>query len=394
MRRLYAVSAFVLILLLALSGSVFAQSDFVFCGDLPEEDCTLLQESQETMAALTSGVSQFDLLFSISNVPDMPVDTLTFNVNGDMAYEVDPALVEQMKSLQTDPSLMTGDPQAMTGVLVDLISGTSADLSLTVTLPSQLVEMMSSEEQAIPETISVDLRLVDGFAYVNLDDLATTMPDAGLPPGWMGVNLSAVMESAMQMQEQSLDGMGGMGGMDPEMFESYAETFQDPSFLDEFMSVERLEDTEVNGQPAAVFLYTFDYGAFIQSEAFQSMMQAQMEAMGEMMDEDIDEADQAEIQEAMDMMETMFEDLNLTVREVIGLNDKYSYTTEVHMDWDMAEFMASVEPDSEGPAPNMIFNITINNTGFDSAPEITAPEDANIFPLEEMMAPPVPSNDM
>lgn len=152
----------------------------------------------------------------------------------------------------------------------------------------------------------------------------------------------------------------------------------------EFMTIERLEDTEVAGQQAAVFLYTFDYGALFQSETFQNMMRAQMEAAAEMSGEELDEDAQAEMEEAMSMMGPMFEDINLELRQVIGLDDKYIHSTEFHMDWDMSAMMAMMEPDSDGAAPTFVFDMTITSSDFNSAPEVTAPEDATLIPLNSM----------
>jgi hypothetical protein len=174
--------------------------------------------------------------------------------------------------------------------------------------------------------------------------------------------------------------------MDPALFESYMGGFQHPAFLAEFMTIERVEDTEVNGQQAAVFLYTFDYGAFFQSEVFQNMMQAQMAAASEISGEELDEEAQAEMEQAMAMMGPMFEDINLELRQVIGLDDKYIHSTTVHMDWDMTAMMAMIEPDNDSPAPNFVFDMTITSSDFNAAQEITAPEDATIIPLEAMMS--------
>jgi hypothetical protein len=244
--------------------------------------------------------------------------------------------------------------------------------------------MMSSEEMTIPETLSVDLRMVDGFGYVNLADVAAAVPDADIPPGWVGVDLGSLVQMGMAQSD-----MSAMSNFDPEVFQAYMSGFQDPSVYAEFMTVERVEDTTLaDGQAAAVFNFTFDYGAFFQSEMFQNMMQMQMEAIADMSGEEMDADAQAEMEEAMSMMGPMMEDINLTIREVIGMEDKYVYSTEVHMDWDMTDFMAMVEPDAEGAAPVFLFDLVVNNTGFNTAPAITAPEDAMILPLESMMPQP------
>jgi hypothetical protein len=369
-----------MVLLLVVSGPAFTQNIGDFCGDLSEADCALLTESQTASAGLHSGSSEFDLSLSISNIPDAPFKALEFGVNGSGTFAIDPALHEMMMSMQDDPSALFSSPEAFQEWLVSFLNGVSGDLSLTINIPADLAQTMSSEDMTMPETINIGLRLVDGVGYANLEDIAAAVPDAGVPGGWVGIDLVEFMEMAM---EQS--GFGDISQMNSEFFQSYMGSFQDPEFLAEFMTIERVEDTEVDGQQAAVFQYTFDYGALFQSEAFLNMMRTQMTAVGEMTGEEMDEDAQAEMEEAMSMMGAMFEDINLEMRQVIGLEDKYVHSMDMHMDWDMSGFMAMVEPDSDSPAPNFVFDMTITNSDFNAAPEITAPEDATIIPLESMM---------
>jgi hypothetical protein len=368
-----------LVLLLMVSGPTFAQNIGDFCGDLPEVDCTLLTESQTAMMEVSSASAQFDMSFSVSNIPDAPFDSLDFSLNGDGSFAVDPALMEMMHSIQDDPSALFSNPEAFSEWFTSFLNGVSGDLNLTLTIPADLAETFSSEDMTIPETVSIGLRLVDGVGYINLEDIAALMPDQGIPAGWIGVDLSDAWELAMKDAD-----FNQLSEMDPDAFQSYMGSFQDPEFMAEFMTIERLEDTEVAGQQAAVFLYTFDYGALFQSETFQNMMRAQMEAAAEMSGEELDEDAQAEMEEAMSMMGPMFEDINLELRQVIGLDDKYIHSTEFHMDWDMSAMMAMMEPDSDGAAPTFVFDMTITSSDFNSAPEVTAPEDATLIPLNSM----------
>ena len=88
----------------------------------------------------------------------------------------------------------------------------------------------------------------------------------------------------------------------------------------------------------------------------------------------------------MSHMGSMFEGLNLEIKQVIGLEDKYNHATEMHLTWDMAGFMTMVEPGSNSAAPNFTFDVAVHNSNFNNAPAITAPEDATIFPLAAMLS--------
>jgi hypothetical protein len=115
------------------------------------------------------------------------------------------------------------------------------------------------------------------------------------------------------------------------------------------------------------------------------MMSAQMEMMGAMMGEEMSEDDRAEMDEMMGMMGSMFEDITLEMTQTVGLDDNYIHTFEMHLAWDMTGMMMMVDPTSDEAAPNFTFDMTVTNTGFNNSPEIVAPEDATIFPLEMMM---------
>jgi hypothetical protein len=234
-------------------------------------------------------------------------------------------------------------------------------------------------EQPIPESLSLSVRLVDGFGYINLDSIAAVLPpDAGVPPGWVGIDLA----KALELAAGQMDMMGAMESMDTSAMESYMGMFTDPSAFNEFLSVERLADTDVMGQAAAVFQFTFDYGAFFRSDMFMGMMEAQMEMAASMSGEEMsgDEMDMV-----MGMLGPMFDNINLTILQTIGLDDNYIHDIAIHMDWDMAEFMTMVDPDAEGAAPVFVFDLSVHSGNFNDIPTITAPEGATIFPIEAML---------
>lgn len=386
MKKGVRMMSLLLMLLLVFGSATMAQDSapVVFCGQLTATDCDLLQVSQTAMTGLESGSSEFDLSMSISNIPDMPMDELEFHITGKGTFAIDPALIETMQAMQTDPTALFSDPNGLEQWMADLVKGISGDLNFTLAIPPELAALAGSE-QPLPETLSISLRMVDGFGYVNLDDIATAMPDADVPPGWIGLDLATLMERAMQQGDFS-DAMT----MDPTAFQNYMTGLQDPTMLGDFVTVKRAADTDVMGQTAAVFRMTFDYGAFFDSEMFQELMSAQMEAATAMTGEELSESDMAEMNAVMGQMGPMFEGINLEIVQVIGLEDHFNHIIEMHMDWDLAGFMMLVDPTSNEPAPNFVFDMTIHNSDFNSAPAISAPEDATIFPISMIL----PSTDM
>jgi hypothetical protein len=221
---------------------------------------------------------------------------------------------------------------------------------------------------------------VEGSVYVNLDDVAAAAPpDAGIPPGWLGINL------ADMMGEFEAFGMGmDSETVDTAAFEEYVQSIMDPAMMGQFLTVERVADEDVMGQTAAVFRSTFDYAAFFQSDMFQNLMQAQFEMAAAATGEELSADDQAEMDEIMSQMGPMMEGISLEIIQAIGLDDNYVHRMEIHMSWDMSSFIAMMEPEADASGATFTFDMSINSSDFNSEVSVVAPDGA-FFPLDAMM---------
>lgn len=88
----------------------------------------------------------------------------------------------------------------------------------------------------------------------------------------------------------------------------------------------------------------------------------------------------AEVEAMMSQMSTALQNMNLNIVQTIGLEDNYAHSLEMHLNWDMTEFMATVDPAATGDAPQFTFDLTATNSNFNDVAEIEAPEDATILP--------------
>lgn len=382
MKKAILMISLLLVLVLALGSVASAQglSPFQFCGDLSEADCAIITAAQEASASLESATTNFNVDLNVTNVPDMPFENLAINVNGTGSFHIEPELMSKLQAAQTDPTSFV-NPAESIALLGDLVNGFAGDLTLTISIPPEVAMMMGgSEEAMMPESITLGLRMVDGVGYVNLGDLSAFIPaDEAPPTEWMGMELQPLVAMLSGFMEM------GQENMDPAAMEDMISGFMDPAFLNDFVNIERLADTEIMGQSAAVFSTTFDYAAFFQSGMFQEMMRTQIEAMAAATGEEITEDDLAEMDEVMGMMGMIYENIDLAVIQTIGLDDNYIHVTEVTMNWDLASLMAMAGEESEGPAPVFNLNMLVQNGDFNAAPPISAPEDATIVPFSEMM---------
>lgn len=360
--------------LLVSSGLVSAQNAAVtFCGDLSEADCALVQESQALMAELESSSFTLNMDMSISGIPEMP-DGIAFNLTGSGSSTVDQAALAPLTDMK--PEDMASDPMAIFNVLAKAIPAVGADLQFALTLPESLREEMGSEV-TLPETLKISLKLVDGVVYVNAEELAEYVPQMKGAAGWMGIDLADLLNVALSQPgfSESLSGMNGMSGMG--MNTDLMNAFSDPESLGTMLKIARLSDGDVNGTTVAVFETTLDYAAMMSMPAMQDLMKQQFEATGGEMTE-------AQMEEMMSMIQTMGENIKLTVQQHIDPATKYLLQTNVSMTFDMGPVMAAAGESSDGAAPLITLDMTIGQSDFNGVAPITKPDGAFLIPLNGM----------
>lgn len=359
MRKLIVL---ITVLLLAVSGSALAQVPS-FCGSLSEADCAVFTAASQAMAQADSASTDFNLDLTIGNIPDAPFDSLAFNLNGQGVYHIEPGLMEKYTALQSDPSALLQDMTQLGTLMSDVFNGFDGQLTLSLTLPDEVVAMAAESDTTIPNTLTVELRMVDGVGYINLSSLAESLPkEAGIPSGWYGLEIAKLMENVMDMAMSQLEDME-MFGMDTDMMSQ----FYDPEFLNSYLQIERLADSD----GAAVFQMTMNLAALADSEAFRDLMKQQMEASGQTLSE-------ADLEQAMDMVMQMYEGMEMQALYLVNLSDNTMRSMDMTMNWDMSSMMAAMgESDVAAPTFAMNFNMTYGD--YNAAPAVVAPENATVI---------------
>lgn len=355
--------------LLAFGGAASAQMP-VFCGDLPQADCQILESAQTAAMTMTSARAAFEAQLTVANIPDTPFKSLAFSLEGSGQYAIDAALMEKYAGLETDPAALLSDMSQFGPLVADLLTGFSGQLNLTLTLPSELLETLPSEGVQIPPKLSVELRMVDGVSYVNLSALAEAMPTAGIPGGWYGLELAKLLQNVFEMFAGSLDG-AELPGFDP----SALTQFSDPELIGEFMTLKRLPDAQVDGQAVAVFEGALDYTRLASSEVFKGLMRQQMEAMGETLSD-------AELNQMLDLVGQMYQGLTFTFTQAVDLDEFYPRQTTLDFQWDLAQMMAAIGEDSEA-APVIGLKLTSMLSDFNQPMAIKPPAGAAVLAAED-----------
>lgn len=357
--------ALIVMLLLAFGGAAQAQDIPVFCGGLSDADCQIVTASQQAMMDAQSASASLNMDLRIDNIPDMPVAALAFNLSGQGAYALDPALLA--KYAEADPMALLSDMTQLGTLMEEIFTAFSGQLSLTLTIPADLASQMSGGGMTIPEQLSVDLVMVDGIGYINLDQLAEALPGAGVPAGWYGLEIAKLFGDLFEMLAPMMGDMGSLPGMNMDSFSAFA----DPEFLNSYATIERLADSD----GAAVFKTTLDFAALMSNPNMREMMRQQMELQGQTMTE-------ADLDMALGMVEQMYDGLAMDMLQYINLSDSYTRRIEINMAWDLTSLMGMMG-ESGGAAPVMGMKVAVDYADFNAVAPITAPEGAAILTAED-----------
>lgn len=366
----------VLVAMLLVSGSVLAQdvAPEVYCGDLAEEDCAVLVQSQAAMTELSAVAFDLQIDVSVTGVPDMD-GPVVFALTSEGAYSGDPEVFAMMS--HPDMAAMQ-DPVAALTKAVEALRAFDADLSFTLSLPSQLV----AEDEDIPESITLELLLVDGLGYLNLEPLAPLFENGSsqVPSqGWLGLDIASLIEAVIEQNPEMFEDMTAeMGGFDPTM---YAQ-FSDPTAFAQYATITRTDD---GSGDTATFDTTFDFAGLVQDPEFRALLEQQIEQQIETQGGDIDEE---EFEAGFAASQMMLANSVLTATSTIDLTTGYQTSATFSMVIDTTELMAMAAEESDDVPevpPVVTFNLALNLSQFNDVAEIVAPAGAVVIPFESML---------
>lgn len=403
MRKCVKKSAVLLLSILLLIGSVvpaFAQDlPEPFCGELSEDDCGILTSSQEAMSEVGSGVYSSEINFLLAGVPGLPVEEVSFTLTQDATYALDPELTAQLAEMQTlPPEEMMENMEAMVDLLLEVYATLSYEGEMHLTLPTDMAELLSAQAQTtIPEEIQLHVVVVDGYGYLNLEDLAAFAPDTEGLEGWAGIDLLSLMQAGLQesMNQGAMDSaqMGPMAGFG---MGNFLATEEGRATIEPYITVERQDDDTVGEQDVAVFQSSFNVGSFVGSPLFRDLVISQLDTINQLAETELTEQ---EVTESLTMLSfvgpMLFAGLDLHTSQAIGLEDFFVYQNDFVFDWDLSSLVAVAKMvDSDGSmglstilgdvAPVVNLELTTSASEHNSAAEITAPEGAQIIPLEAL----------
>ena len=389
----------ILALLLGTFSTALAQDEIPapFCGDLAEEDCTFLQDSQAAMMEVSSYQASATYDAMVAGIPGLPADEVNVSVTVDGAFAMDDAAMgAAMQFVGQDQEAIMAALAEDAQPLVDMINGWSFDMTLNAEVTPELADLLSAQAGLpIPASTSVGLILVDGVLYADLSAFA----DLGAPAGWLGVPLGEFLQAsadqgvfadaAAQMDPANLDPATAASLGLQNMIMGSAEEFE------QYMMVERGEDVEVESGPGAVFNTSVDVASLVSGPEFGQIVMALVEA-GALEGSGLTAADVEANLPMVGMMAPMiFADLVVGNSVTVGTEDMLVYNTSTEFSWDLAGLIQMAAMSGALPAeldPNapmaVSFTTSVDNSDFGGEQVVEAPADATMIPLESMMAQP------
>jgi hypothetical protein len=402
MRRI-VLTLLVLMGLAVAPTAVFAQEEMpelpIACGSLSDEDCTFLKESRAAEQSLSSKASTLDMELSLANLPGLPAD-LSMEISTDGRFGMDPELTAEMAALQmAKPEDVEEMVAELMGMVVDFYNSLQFDMTVDVGLSDGLTGLAQAGGAAMPSSLNLPMRMLDGVFYMNVDDMATQPGMEGIS-GWVGFEIGKMIADSM---EQALAGLesGAMAGSPMDMSMMGASMGMNSAMseaVNRFTSVERLEDSTLDGVDVAQFVWNFDLGGYLGSPEFSEMLMQQLGTQMEMYEAlgqpaPVSKSDVQMITDMLPMLAPMLlADAQFETVASIGLEDKYVYETGTTIYFDtasvlqMASAMQMGVPEELLDADAPVFSLTskATNGDFNEDPGVEAPADAILVPLNEM----------
>ena len=317
-----------------------------------------------------------------------------------MNVHLDPLWREQFDALRTDrPEELLDAQGEFAQQVLDLYENMDMEMDMQITLPAVLSQIMEADaDLVLPDTLKFEMRMVDGYVYINMDriaesdpTLAAEMQAAGIQ-GWIGFDFISLLEqqmgSAGEAPDPALLGSMQMGmAFDQMMADESVRTL-----LESYRSIERLADEERDGTPVAIFRTSFDLARLVANPDFTRILRETADSLVAASGETIDPQELGMailgVQLVANVLTRSFEFQHV---QAIGVEKPYLYDESTVLEMDLSGLVTLLEMSGEEMPPTLrdaqpLFNLTVETryADFDNVPAIEAPEDAEIIPLDSL----------
>jgi hypothetical protein len=399
------LAALLMSVLLWWPGAGVAQQDWEpfpppFCGELSEADCQLLIDSQEMMRNVSSLRLSMALEAGVTGIPAIAEEDLAFEMQIDTTMHLDPEVYERMRRLAPgmgeDSDEELSDQYAKLGeLLVEFYETAAMDMQMQMALPRLLIDAVEQEEGAAPpEQIGLEMRLLDGYMYINMEKLAESSPELRAQlerermNGWIGFDLvsqirSDLLRSTSGTAESLQMGMWSAQLMNDEMIRQ---------LLEPYITVQRLDDEERNGEQVAVFRTSLDFARLATRPDFSRLLRILVDRVGELTGEPMNDQEIGLTILGFQMIANVLaRSSQFEMIQAIGVDAPYLHrqSFSVRLDFSgLLTFLAlageELPAELQGARPIFTLDADFRYSDFDAAPPVEKPARARIIPLDSL----------
>ncbi len=371
-----------------------------FCGELSAADCQLLADAQEWMSGVQSMNMTLGLDANLTGIPEVADADMQFGMNMDMTMHLDPALNATMRALTTlPPQELLESMDEFSTTVVEFYETLGMRLEMEMALPRLLRDALEAEEGvALPDNIAMNVRMVDGYAYIDMDALAASFPEMQAEletegiDGWIGVDFASQIERDLRGAVAAPD-VSALQSM--QMSLAFNQMMMDETMrglLDPYVSVERLADEARDGAAVAVFRTTLELDELAADPDFTQLLRQAADVVVTMSGEPVDEQELgAGILGLQMLANALARSAEFEIVQMVGLDAPYTYDNTIFLQLDLSSLLmlaamggGDVPEELRTAKPIFTFDMNASYSDFDAAPAIEVPEEVEILPLDSM----------
>lgn len=396
--------------------TAYAQNDLpLYCANLTAEDCTILTTARETMAQLDSITADAAVELNVSNIPDVPFDEITIEMEMETAYmfsEEALAVREQLSDAQMISTMMQEDPVEFFELYMGIMDGSNFETNYTIslsddtmTLLQQAIEEDSGEELPfeLPNEFAFSARMLDGTLFANYGELLDPLPGLAIKGEvWFGMEYTPMMEIMFPLMRADGD-LDPMNPDEAKMVSQFVAAFAGNSngplattiaglpFSADVMPSLMLERIDDGSAGTATFRTTIDYASLLGEPAVQEML-AELIRDPDFGDTPMSDEEMTEVMAMVQLMgPTVLDSLGLEVIEEIDPETGLLMRGEFHLNWDVEQLAPLLQmaggPDITelGEMPVIVLNGTATYANHGEELVIDEPETAIIIAFSEIL---------
>jgi hypothetical protein len=333
LKKLTALVTLVLLLFSVAAVQADASYGDVFCGDLSDADCQILLDNAAVMDEIQSLSFSANLAFEVGEAGVEGYFVMSGAGSGRLAF--DPAA-----AVALDDPANYADPAGLAALMESFFSSMAGELSFDL-------RGESAEEDI---SLQLNMKMRDGLIVFDGAALEALTGESMGDVQWFGMDTTGAFADIIEEAGMDEEGMASLAAME--------------AAEHDFTTITRLPDELVGGVTVAVFHSSLDLNAILSGMTMEDFgAQAGTDQL-------------QDVQLAYELMQS-FEVAEFSYRQYIGLDDRYTYRTDVSMNMLMPGDALGVG----NRDLSMTMQLDMHLSDFDQSFDVTIPEDAFILPL-------------